>query len=167
MKKNVEKARQIVVHNCRIPVRELADELDISKGSARTIPLHAKKTYVNVHQMHVREHLCRENLKTLENDLELLKRVKTDEETWVYGFRSKMKAQSSEYRFKNEPRHKQMSRAKSLIKVLFNVSFDYRGIVHWEFMPPGSTVTKEYHLEVLRRLSKAVGKKLPHLWNNQ
>jgi hypothetical protein len=30
--------------------------------------------------------------------------------------------------------------------------FDYRGVVHHEFVPQGQTVNKEFYLEVVRRL---------------
>lgn len=53
------------------------------------------------------------------------------------------------------------------MKVLLTVFFDYQGIVHHEFLPKGSTVTKEYYREVLRRLRESIRRKRPELWRNQ
>jgi len=51
--------------------------------------------------------------------------------------------------------------------VLLTVSFDYRGVVHQEFLSQGHTVNKEYYLEVTsRRLREARRKKRPGLWKN-
>jgi len=39
-----------------------------------------------------------------------------------------------------------------MVKTMLTVFFDYKGIVHHEYAPPGQTVNKEYYREVLRRL---------------
>ena len=44
------------------------------------------------------------------------------------------------------------------------VFFDYRGVVHHEFVPEGQTVNKEYYLAVLRRLREAITRKWMDLW---
>ena len=44
--------------------------------------------------------------------------------------------------------------------------FDIRGIMHWEFIPPGQTVNQEFYLEVLRRLRENVRRKRPELWRS-
>jgi len=42
--------------------------------------------------------------------------------------------------------------------------FDHEGIVHHEYAPPGQTVTKDYYIEVLRRLRDSVRRKRQQLW---
>ena len=44
--------------------------------------------------------------------------------------------------------------------------FDIRGIVHYEFVPTGQTVTQVYYLEVLKRLGEKVRRKRPQLFAN-
>ena len=56
--------------------------------------------------------------------------------------------------------------SRSKIKVMLTVFFDYRGVVHYEFLPPGQTVNKEYYLSVMRRLREAIRKKRPDLWKD-
>jgi len=44
--------------------------------------------------------------------------------------------------------------------------FDIRGIVHYEFVPNGQTVSQVYYLEVLERLRENVRRKRPELFAN-
>jgi hypothetical protein len=41
---------------------------------------------------------------------------------------------------------------------------DINGIVHFEFIPQGQTVTQAYYVEILERLHEAVYRKGPELW---
>ena len=56
-----------------------------------------------------------------------------------------------------EQRRPRQSRSK--IKVMLTVFFDYRGVVHYEFLPTGQNVNKEYYLSIMRHLSEAIRKK--------
>ena len=46
---------------------------------------------------------------------------------------------------------------------MLTVFFDYRGVVHYEFLPTGQTVNKEYYLNVMRHLREAIRKKRPEM----
>ena len=48
---------------------------------------------------------------------------------------------------------------RSNVGDLLNVFFDCNGVVHHEFLPQGRIVNKEYYLEVMRRLRKAIRQK--------
>jgi len=47
---------------------------------------------------------------------------------------------------------------------MLTVFFDYRGVVHYEFLVPSQTVNKEYYLSVMQRLREAIRKKRSELW---
>jgi len=47
------------------------------------------------------------------------------------------------------------------------VFFDWKGIVHHEFVPHGQMVNKHLYQEVLADLRDAVRRKRPELWENQ
>jgi hypothetical protein len=47
---------------------------------------------------------------------------------------------------------------------MLTVFFDSEGVVHYEFLPQGRTVNKEYYLEVIQRLRETVRKKRPDAW---
>jgi len=56
--------------------------------------------------------------------------------------------------------------SRSKIKVMLVVFFDWKGIVHHEFVPRGKMVKKQLYQEVLARLRDAVRRKRPELWEN-
>ena len=58
-----------------------------------------------------------------------------------------------------------MSRSK--IKVVLVVFFDWKGIIHYEFVPHGQIVNKQLYQEFLARLRDAVRTNRPELWENQ
>lgn len=60
-----------------------------------------------------------------------------------------------------------VSQVRSNVKVLLTVFFDCRGVVHYEFLPQGRTVNKEYYLQVMRNLREAIRQKRPDLWKNK
>jgi len=50
-----------------------------------------------------------------------------------------------------------------MMKVFF---FDFRGLVHYEFVPRNQTVRKEYYFNVTRRLREEIRLKRPEIWAN-
>jgi len=65
----------------------------------------------------------------------------------------------------DDPRSGQPSTSKTDDNVaMLAVFFDSDGVVHYEFLPQGQTVNKEYYLEVMQRLREAVRKKRPDAW---
>ncbi|UYV76603.1 hypothetical protein LAZ67_14001429 [Cordylochernes scorpioides] len=104
---------------------------------------------------------------SVRDDLNLLQRVITGDETWVYGYDVDTKAQSSQWKLPHEPRTKKARQVRSNVKVLLTVFFDCRGVVHHEFLPQGRTVNKEYYLQVMRNLREAIRQKRPDLWKNK
>jgi len=44
--------------------------------------------------------------------------------------------------------------------------FDSKGIVHYEFVPCGETVNKEFYLNILKHLREAARRKRPAAWTN-
>ena len=122
---------------------------------------------LNFEQLDTRTQISKMNLQAVEDDPELLSRVITGDESWVYGYDIETKAQSAQWCFQGEPRPKKIRQSRSQIKVLLTVFFDYRGVVHHEYLPYGSTVTKEYYTGVLKRLRDAVRRKRRELWKDK
>ena len=121
---------------------------------------------LNFEQKQRRMEVAPESRNEINDDAELLKRIITGEETWVYGYDVETKSQSSQWRHSGSPRSKKARQVRSNMKVILIVFFDFNGIVHHEFLPRGQTVNKEYHLQVQRRLRQAIRKKRPYLWKN-
>jgi len=69
-----------------------------------------------------------------------LKNIIPGDETWVYGYDVETKMHSLQWMGKGSPRPKKAQMSRSKIKVLLVVFFDWKGIVHHEFVPCGQMV---------------------------
>lgn len=170
---HVNKIKELVLENRRLTTRELADMVGISNGSVNTIlkdVLGLRKVKsrlvpktLNFLEKQRRIDVCETMLSDYEDKM---KCMITGDETWIYAYDPETTDQSSEYRARGESRPKKSRQSRSKIKVMLTVFFDYRGVVHYEFLPPGQTVNKEYYLSVMRRLREAIRKKRSDLWQN-
>ncbi|UYV78678.1 hypothetical protein LAZ67_16002354 [Cordylochernes scorpioides] len=146
--------------------REVAENLNISIGSCHSIFINdlgmrrvaAKfvQKLLNCDQKQHRMNIANEMLDSVRDDPNLLQRVITGDEAWVYGYDVETKAQSSQWKLPHELRPKKARQVRSNVKVLLTVFFDCRGVVHHEFLPQGRTVNKEYYLQVMRNLREAI-----------
>ena len=68
---------------------------------------------------------------------------------------------------KGSPRPKKAQMSQSMIKVLLGLFFDWKGIVHNEFVPCGQIVNKQLYQEGLVCLRDAVCGNRSELWENQ
>lgn len=170
---NINKIKDLVLQNRRLSQRDLVDITGISKGSIQSIlkdDLRLSRVSarlvpksLNFFEKERRVQVAEEMLSMSEDDL---KCIITGDETWIYAYDPETAQQSSEYRAKNEPKPKKPRQNRSKVKVMLTVYFDYRGVVHQEFLPPGQTVNKEYYLGVMRRLRESIRRKRPELWKN-
>jgi len=108
--------------------------------------------------------LCQELKYQFESDPDFLSKVITGDKSWCYGYDPETKQASSQWKTPTSPRPKKARQMRSNVKMMLIVFFNVRGIVHWEFVPPGQTVNQEFYLEVLRRLRENVRRKHPELW---
>ncbi|UYV67290.1 hypothetical protein LAZ67_5000135, partial [Cordylochernes scorpioides] len=173
----INEVEKMILANRRITVREVAEDLNISIGSCHSIFINdlgmrrvAAKfvpKLLNCDQKQHRMNIANEMLDSVRDDPNLLQRVITGDEAWVYGYDVETKAQSSQWKLPHEPRPKKARQVRSNVKVLLTVFFDFRGVVHHEFFPQGRTVNKEYYLQVMRNLREAIRQKRPDLWKNK
>ncbi|UYV67212.1 POLR2B [Cordylochernes scorpioides] len=173
----INEVEKMILANRRITVKEVAEDLNISIGSCHSIFINdvsmrrvaAKfvQKLLNCDQKQHRMNIANEMLDSVRDDPNLLQRVITGDEAWVYGYDVETKAQSSQWKLPHEPRPKKARQVRSNVKVLLTVFFDCRGVVHHEFLPQGRTVNKEYYLQVMRNLREAIRQKRPDLWKNK
>ena len=76
------------------------------------------------------------------NDPDLLKKVITDDKSWVYRYDINTKAQSSQWHHPEEPKPKKERLVRLNVKVFLTVFFDCNGVLHHEFLPQGRTVKR-------------------------
>ena len=103
---NIDEVKKIVLTNRRITVREVAEDLNISIGSCHSIftnDLGMRRVaakfvpkLLNFDQKQHRINIAKELLDSVRDDSNLLQRVITGDESWVYGYDVKTKAQSSQ-----------------------------------------------------------------------
>ena len=103
--------------------------------SAKIVP-----KLLNFDQKNRRMSIAQELLNDVNDDPDLLKRVITGDESWVYGYDIETKAQSSQWKSLGESRPKKARQVRSNVEVLLTVFIEYRGVVHQEFLPQGRTV---------------------------
>lgn len=142
--RHIKEIKSFVLENRRWTVRELADAVGISAGSVNTIlkdVLNIKGVssrlvpkMLNFLEKERRLNTCEE---MISDYLSVTERIITGDETWI-GVHN--------------------------VKVMLTVYFDYRGIVHYEFLPVNQTANKEYHFGVMCRLREAICRKRPDLW---
>ncbi|KYN36545.1 hypothetical protein ALC56_09090 [Trachymyrmex septentrionalis] len=103
---NIDEVKKIVLANRRITVREVAEDLNISIGSCHSIftndlgmrQVAAKfvPKLLNFDQKQHRINIAKELLDSVRDGPNLLQRVITGDESWVYGYDVETKAQSSQ-----------------------------------------------------------------------
>ena len=143
--KNTEAVKKIVMENRRITIREVAKDVGISFGSYHAIFLDilglkrvAAKfvpKLLNFDQKTRRMTIAEKMLNDVNDDPDLLKKVITGDESWVYAYDVKTKAQSSQWKHTESPRPKKARQVRLNIKVFLTVFFNYHGVVHPEFLP--------------------------------
>ncbi|UYV65616.1 hypothetical protein LAZ67_3004868 [Cordylochernes scorpioides] len=153
----------MILANRRITVIEVAEDLNISIGSCHSIFINdlgmrrvAAKfvpKLLNCDQKQHRMNIANEMLDSVSDDPNLLQRLITGDEAWIYGYDVETKAQSSQWKLPHEPRPKKSAPSS--------------GVAHHEFLPQGRTVNKEYYLQVMRNLREAIRQKRPDLWKNK
>ncbi|UYV66495.1 hypothetical protein LAZ67_4001877, partial [Cordylochernes scorpioides] len=173
----INEVEKMILANRRITVTEVAEDQNISIGSCHSIFINdlgmrrVAAKFVpklpNCDQKQHRMNIANEMLDSVRDDPNLLQRVITGDEAWVYGYDVETKAQSSQWKLPHEPRPKKARQVRSNVKVLLTVFFDCRDVVHHEFLPQGRTVNKEYYLQVMRNLREAIRHKHPDLWKNK
>jgi AraC-like DNA-binding protein len=110
----IENVRSVILEDRRLTVREIADEVGISTGSAHSIlteNLHmcrmvakfVPKLFSQEHQQ-LRLEVARDMLECASGDTEFLKTMITGDETWVYGYDPETKVQSSQWKHSSSPR---------------------------------------------------------------
>ncbi|UYV79202.1 hypothetical protein LAZ67_17001493 [Cordylochernes scorpioides] len=155
------------VERARTIANEKTEELHKRDLGMRRVAAKFVPKLLNCDQKQHRMNIANEMLDSVRDDPNLLQRVITGDEAWVYGYDVETKAQSSQWKLPHEPRPKKARQVRSNVKVLLTVFFDCRGVVHHEFLPQGRTVNKEYYLQVMRNLREAIRQKRPDLWKNK
>ena len=114
-----------------------------------------KPRLLNEGQKERRVQPCQDILEQLETEPNLLKRVVTSDELWIFEYDPLTKRQSREWKSAFTPRPKKARVFKSKTKVMLIASYDVHGIVHAEFLPQCRTINQHVCKNILRRLMRS------------
>lgn len=175
--RNIQLVNEVVRRDRRLTIRMMAEELEMSKESVRTIlveNLGMKKICARMvpkllsdEQKSRRMEVCEEILQHLEENQDFLSNVITGDESWIFQYDPETKRQSRQWKSPSSPRPRKARMCKSKIKVMLIVFFDCKGVVHYEFVPEGETVNQHFYKEVLVRLMEKIRRKRRDLWESK
>jgi histone-lysine N-methyltransferase SETMAR len=156
-------------------VEHIADKFSISYGTAQGIMTdrlgmrHVSARWVprllTSEQMGVRVKMCQQyDRRYREEGDYLLNRVITCDETWIHFFEPESKRQSSVWKHPSWHSPTKAIISKSAGKVMAIIFCDTYSVVLNHFVPPKTTVTRNYYATLLRtELMAAIRRKSPHL----
>ncbi|KAL7742615.1 hypothetical protein ACLKA6_013947 [Drosophila palustris] len=170
----IRQVRQIVLTDRRVKVREIAETVGISTGSAVSIlhdHLHMKKLNVKwvPHFLDIeqREKRVADSKSCLDmfnrNPSEFLRRYITMDETWIHHYIPESNRSSAEWREAGESRSKRVKASRWAGEVFASVFWDGHGIIHIDYLKKGEKCNKEYYSALLDRVNDEIKKKRPHL----
>ena len=111
--------------------------------------------------------VCQDILEQLETEANLLKRVVTGDESWIFEYDPLIKRQSLEWKSALSPRPKKAMMFKSKTKMMLIAFFDVHRIAHAEFLPQDQTTNQPVYKNILRRLMRSVREKRRELWETR
>ena len=111
---------------------------------------------------------CQDIIERLQTEPDLLRRVITGDETWIFEYDPETKCQSCQWKSQTSPRPNLKARpSKSKVKVMLITFFDVRRIVHSEFLPQGQTINQQVYKEILQLLLRSVREMRRELWQDK
>lgn len=163
---NIERVRQVMRGDRQLTVRMIASKLDMKKDSVwkiitedlgmRKVCAKMVPRLLNDDQKECRMQVCQDIIERLQTEPDLLCRVITGDETWIFEYDPETKHPSCEKKAR-----------QSKVKVMLITFFDVRGIVHTEFLPQGQTINQQVYKEILQRLLCSVCEKRQELWQDK
>ena len=167
---NIKKVEQLILQDRRIRIRQIAEELNISKDrvgeiihnhlymnkvSARWVP---KMLTPLDHQRRVE--CCQEFLELCGDDLDgVCNRIVTCDETWIYQYDPESKQESMEWRKREEKPPRKFKVQRVATKLMATVFWDSSGILLIDYLPKGATMNGEYYAALIAQVREAIKEK--------
>ncbi|XP_020282790.1 histone-lysine N-methyltransferase SETMAR-like [Pseudomyrmex gracilis] len=173
----IQKIHKIVMDDCRLKLRDIAEIVDISSERVHNIlheHLNMKKLctqwvprLLTLDQKQRRMDVSTECLQRYKrNPKDFLSRFVTVGETWVHHYTPDVKEQWTETD-QPAPKKAKMIPSTGNSKVIATVFWDARGIIFVDYFEKGKIITGEYYANLLQRLSDEIEAKRPDLATNE
>jgi histone-lysine N-methyltransferase SETMAR len=167
---NIKKVEKLVLEDRRIRVRQIAEELKISKDrvgeilhnhllmskvSARWVP-----KMLTPLQRNRRVECSRDFLHLCEDDLDsICHRIVTCDETWIYQYDPESKQESMQWIKKGEKPPRKFKVQRVATKLMATIFWDSAGILLVDYLPRGRTMNGEYYADLIIQLRQAIVEK--------
>ena len=163
---SIQAVKTLVEADPRITIARIKNVTDIPMGSIHKILHKDLKLTLQCARfvphlltpchLRLRYDLCRAMLNsTRGRGSNLLQRIITSDEAWVYQYDPATRRQSSQWAPPGTPRETKPRRARATGKVLLITFFDHKGMVHYEMLR-NETVTSAVFIRVLGNLHQAL-----------
>jgi len=159
---NVKKISQLLLQNCHLSLRMLADEVNIDEDTVRKIVVEDLRKWkicsrfvphsLTPEQKDRRIAACQDLIATADSDPDFFKKIVTGDETWCFAYNPTTKCQSAAWVRETLPRPKKPQFQKSHVKTMLMIFFDWQSVIHKEFVLEGETINAVYYKGVMERL---------------
>lgn len=139
--------------------RTLKKDLGMSRIAAKFVP----RMLTDI-EKNLREMVSRDWLQKVEEDDQILQRIITGDESWVWCYEPESKKESTQWIQRGiDDRPKKFRRSRSTKKVMIAAFFDHEGIVHLDYLD-GQRITSEVYVDILMRLRDSIRVKRRQKW---
>ncbi len=173
----VQKLTRAVQIDKRSSVRELADQVKISKDSVHRMlrkDLHLKKKpskwvpHLLTPAEKARHVDCsREALKQMQARVNPVETVVAEDESWFFCWDPERKQASMQWLADGEKRPEKPRIERTAVKVMLVIFFAKDGVIHREFVPRGHRITSAVYVAVLRHFLGSLQCQRHHLYRRR
>ena len=145
----------------------ITSQLDLKKDSLRheeSLPKMVPKL-LNDDQEDCCMEMCQDVLNHLQNEPDLLGRVITDDETYIFEYDPENHV--PELSEVESPRPKKARQSNPKVKVMLIAFLNVKGIINCEFLPQDQTINQQVYREMMWRLLCLVNRKRQELWQGK
>ena len=131
--------------------RILVQQLEMARVSARWVP-----KLLTPEQKMGRYNTSRDLLARSQQEPDFLARIVTVDESWFHYYEPESKAQSSQWKRRDEPPPVKAAAVQSAGKRMATIFWDERGIIQIDWLPEGQTINSDYYINCLHRLKQSL-----------
>jgi hypothetical protein len=157
-----ESARELILQNRRGTIDEIAEQLNISIGSAYSVvhdnlqfhKLYARWVPKELTDEHKRMRLdicSRHSARRREEDDNFLQRIVTGDETWIHHCQPQTNRKSIQWKHPSSPVAKKFMTQPSAGKLMLTIFWDSQGPILETYLERGTTVTNATCYDVVQR----------------
>lgn len=163
---NVLMAKKLIMKNRKITIKEVAEQLEISYGSAKTI-LNKKLMLKKINCKWIprilnkgeKEARIKSSKKCVKIFNLIKNRIITEDETFIYYFDPKFKSESRVWKGPGSPTPKIMKNSRTMKKLMLIAFFDGNGMIYHHYVNRGQTINSDYFIKICKDMLQKLKRK--------